>query len=172
MGPISLSRTIDAPRERVFDLISDLSRRPAWTDHFLSGYRLAREQPSGTGAAARFRVGAPGGIDYMETVIADAERPGRIVEKGRGGRWDRTAVHAVWELRGAPEGPTDVALTFWTEPGNLLDRVRELRAGRWWKRRWGRALKRLSGRLEGDSAEQAPVRVGGEDRVPIDSRPA
>ncbi len=172
MGPISLDTSIDAPRERVYDLLCDLSRRPGWTDHFISGYRLAREEPSGAGAAARFEVGAPGGIGYMETVIADAERPQRIVERGRGGRWDRTAVHAVWELSGAPDGPTDLTLTFWTEPGALIDRVGDLRAGRWWRRRWAKALKRLGALLEGKEAQQTPVRLGGEDRVPIDSRPA
>lgn len=80
MGPISLTTTIDAPRERVFDLIVDLGRRPAWTDHFLSDYRLERIPPVGQGAAARFRIDAPGGITYMETVIAEAERPYRVVE--------------------------------------------------------------------------------------------
>ena len=59
MGPISLTTTIDAPRERVFDLIVDLARRPAWTDHFLSDYRLERIPPVGEGAAARFRIDAP-----------------------------------------------------------------------------------------------------------------
>jgi hypothetical protein len=107
----------------------------------------------------------------MDTAIAEAERPQLVVEKGRGGRANRIAVHAVWELSGAPEGPTDVGLTFWTEPATLLDRVREVRAGRWWRRRWKRALKRLAERLEGEPAQDRPMRLGGEDRVSIDSRP-
>ena len=100
MGPISLNITIDAPRERVFDEICDLSRRPSFTDHFISEFHLQRIEPSGRGAAARFRVGAPGGLKYMETVIDEADRPHLISERGRGGRWDRVPVRTTWELSG------------------------------------------------------------------------
>ena len=107
MGPISLTTTIDAPRERVFDEISDLSRRPAWTDHFVSDLHLQRIDPSGRGAAARFRVGAPGGLKFMETVIDEAERPHTIREHGRGGRWDRIPIRTSWELSGGEGALTD-----------------------------------------------------------------
>ena len=70
MGPISLSTSIDASRERVFDFICDLAIRPSWTDHFTSDYRLERILASGQGAAARFRVDAPAGVRYMETMVA------------------------------------------------------------------------------------------------------
>src|SRR5687768_7304996 len=102
MGPISLSIQVDAPRERVFDLICDLSRRPAWTDHFVGHYRLERLDPAGEGAAARFRVGGPGGVEWMETVIAEVERPNKLVEHGSGGRFNRVRILTIWELS---EGP-------------------------------------------------------------------
>ncbi len=167
MGPLSLTTRIDAPRERVFDLICDLSNRPSWTGNFASDYRLAREQPSGVGAAARFCVDAPGGIRYMETVIAEAERPHLIAERGRGGRLDRTTIRAVWELTEGSGGVTELQLTFWTEPGALLDRLGELPfAGRWWKRNWSRALRQLRELVE--SGEEPPERIGiaGRDRLP------
>lgn len=165
MGPISLDISIDAPRERVFDALCDLSRRPSWTDHFISEYRVTDVDGRRLGAAARFRVGAPGGIDYMETVIAEAERPHLVSEKGRGGRWDRTAVRTAWELTGGDGSPTRLELTFWTEPGNLVDRVREFaRAGGWWRRRWGSALRRLREQLEGDSPRPEPLAVAGGNR--------
>ena len=74
MGPISLTTTIDAPRERVFDLIVDLASGPAWTDHFLD--RLSpRANPGAVGGSRRrFRIDAPGGITYMEAVITEAAR--------------------------------------------------------------------------------------------------
>lgn len=172
MGPISLDIEIDAPRERVFDLICDLSRRPGWAPHFGDDYRLERLEPSGEGAAARFRVDAPGGIGFMETVISRAERPHTIVEHGRGGRSDRARVRTIWELSGGAGDVTSVRLTFWTEQPTLLHRLGELRAGRWWRRRWSRALRGLRAALEGDGGlPEASVGVAGGDRQPIDSRP-
>ena len=163
MGPISLNISVDAPRERVFDVICDLGVRPAWIDHFASDYRLARIEATGRGAAARFRVDAPAGVRYMETVIAETDRPYRIVEHARGGRLDHLPMRIVWELE---EGPTTtVTLTFWTLPPGLLDRLREIGREGWWRRRWKRALIRLRDLVE--SGETPPrAAIGGADRVP------
>jgi uncharacterized protein YndB with AHSA1/START domain len=164
VGPISLNSSIDASRERVFDFISDLAIRPSWTDHFASDYRLARIPASGLGAAARFRVDAPAGVRYMETVIAEADRPFRIVEHARGGRLDRLPIRVVWELE---EGPTtNLTLTFWTAPTSAFDRLRELGRTRWWRRRWKKALVRMREQIE---SGVAPARTGvaGGDRIPV-----
>jgi hypothetical protein len=164
VGPISLKISIDAPRERVFDFICDLAVRPSWTDHFASEYRLERIAAQGQGAAARFRVNAPAGVRYMETDIAEAERPFRVVEHGRGGRLDRTPIRTVWELE---EGPTTmVTLTFWTSPPSMLDRVREVGRTRWWKRRWSKALRRMQEIIESGAAVER-TEVAGADRVPV-----
>jgi uncharacterized protein YndB with AHSA1/START domain len=163
VGPISLTVSIDAPRERVFDLLCDLGARSAWIDHFASDYRLERIHATGRGAAARFRVHAPAGVRYMETVIAEVERPYRVVEHARGGRLDRIAMRIVWELE---EGPTTrVSLTFWTIPPGHFDRIREIGRERWWRRRWKRALVRLRELIE---SGEAPPRseVAGGDRIP------
>jgi uncharacterized protein YndB with AHSA1/START domain len=164
VGPISLTTSVDAPRERVFDFISDLSTRLSWIDHFAGDYRLERVAASGPGAAARFRVDAPAGVRYMETVIAEAERPYRVVEHGRGGRLDRVPMRLVWELE---EGPTtNVTLTFWTMPESRFDRFRELGRTRWWQRRWSKALRRMREQIESGAA--APrTEVAGGDRVPV-----
>jgi uncharacterized protein YndB with AHSA1/START domain len=164
VGPISLTISIDAPRERVFDFICDLGIRQSWIDHFASDFRLARIPAQGTGAAARFEVDAPAGVRYMETVIAEADRPFRVVEHGRGGRLDRTPIRTVWELE---EGPTTtVTLTFWTLPSNAFDRVREIGRSGWWKRRWSKALRRMQELIE--SGAKAPrTEVAGADRLPV-----
>src|SRR3954470_3116773 len=164
MGPISLTISIDAPRERVFDFICDLGIRESWIDHFASDYRLERIETRGVGAGARFRVDAPAGLRYMETVIAEVERPSLVVEHGKGGRLDRTAIRTVWELE---EGPTTtVKLTFWTSPPSAFDRVREVGRSGWWKRRWGRALRRVREQIEAGAA--APrAGVAGGDRLPV-----
>jgi uncharacterized protein YndB with AHSA1/START domain len=166
VGPISVHISVDAPRERVFDAISDLGRRASWTDSFISDYRLARIDASGVGAAARFHVGAPG-VKYMETVIASAEPPHTLVERGAGGRGNRTGVRTLWELSGGEGAPTEVELTFATEPRSIVARLLEWRAAGWWRRRWRRALAKLAEQLEGRAAEvPEPVAVGGMDRHP------
>ena len=166
MGPISLNISIDAPRERVFDTICDLSRRPSWAE-FVHEYRLERVEAAGEGAAARFRIDAPGGIRYMETVIAKAQRPHTVAEHGRGGHLDRVPIRAVWELAGGAGGVTELSLTFWTEPGAVFDSVRELGRGRWWRRRWSRALRALRQQLESGEGLPEQVSVAGADRQPV-----
>jgi uncharacterized protein YndB with AHSA1/START domain len=164
VGPISLTISIDAPRERVFDFICDLGIRESWIDHFASDYRLERIETRGVGAGARFRVDAPAGLRYMETVIAEVERPSLVVEHGKGGRLDRTAIRTVWELE---EGPTTtVKLTFWTSPPSAFDRVREVGRSGWWKRRWGRALRRMREQIE-SGASVPRTGVAGGDRLPV-----
>lgn len=163
MGPLTVTTSIDAPRERIFDFICDLAARPSWIDHFASDYRLARIPGSGRGAAARFRVDAPAGVNYMETVIVETERPHRVVEHARGGRLDHISMRLVWELEAGPT--TTVRLTFWTASPSFFDRIRELGRERWWRRRWGRALNRMRDLIE-SGADVPRVQIAGGDRVP------
>jgi hypothetical protein len=163
VGPLTITTSIDAPRERIFDFICDLGIRPSWMDHFAEDYRVQRIPSSGRGAAARFRVDAPAGVRYMETVIAETDRPYRVVEHGRGGRLDRTPIRLVWELEAGPT--TTVKLTFWTAPPSHFDRVREIGRERWWRRRWTRALARMRELIESD-AQVPRVEIAGGDRVP------
>jgi uncharacterized protein YndB with AHSA1/START domain len=163
VGPLTVSTSIDAPRERVFEFICDLSTRPAWIDHFASDYRLERIDASGRGAAARFRVGAPAGVEYMETVIAEVDPPHEIVEHARGGRLDHVSIRLVWELEAGPT--TTVKLTFWTKSNSAFDRIKEIGRERWWHRRWSKALERMRDLIE--SGAQVPrIEVAGADRVP------
>ena len=166
MEPISVETQVDASREEAFDFICDFSRRPAWTDHFAKEFNLERLEPVGVGAAARFRVGAPGGIDYMSTAITEAERPEKIVEQGQGGYLNRVPINAVWELTSGPGAVTTIRLTFWTEPGHHFDRARERGRGGWWKRRWKRALRRLRDAIESGGEGIEPVRVAGGAHQP------
>jgi len=156
MDPVSATITIDAPRERVYELLCDLAVRPALCDHFIEEFRLERLDPVGVGAAARFRVREP--RQWMETVIEVADPPHLVRERGRGGRLNRVPSFTVWELHGAAwQGSCEATLTFWTEPTNPLDRAKELRgAKRKFRRNWTRALERLRELAE---SERAPDRV-------------
>lgn len=166
MGPIRAEVEIDAPRERVFELLGDLAARPSFTDHFLSGFRLTRIEPTGIGAGARFRIEAPLRSVWMDTTIVALEAPHRIVERGSGGRSNRVATHTVWELIAGPGALTTVRVVFWTEPTNPLDRAVELlSAGSHWQRRgWQRALQRLRDGLESEVPAGRRIAVAGGNR--------
>jgi uncharacterized protein YndB with AHSA1/START domain len=166
MGPISTTRSIDAPRERVFDFICDLANRPSFTDHFVGQFRLERLESKGVGASARMRI--PRRHLWMETVIVEASSPHRILERGRGGRWDRIPITASWELVDLPGGRgCDVKLSFLTQPSNLVDRLREgPRAERFYRRQWSIALSRLKDLIESGRAAGRVVVAGG-DRLPV-----
>jgi uncharacterized protein YndB with AHSA1/START domain len=135
---VTVQTTISAPREEVYDFVADLAGRPAYTDHFLEDFRLARANPVGKGAAARFKVRG----QWAELAIRDADRPRRIVEEARIGRLGRNRALAVYEL--IPEaGGTRVELTTYSEPKTAIDRLRQRGAHRWIKRQTRIALRRL-----------------------------
>ncbi|HEX6116188.1 MAG TPA: SRPBCC family protein [Solirubrobacterales bacterium] len=163
MGPISAETTIDAPRERVWAVLRDLANRPAFCDHFQHDFRLERLESAGVGASARFRLEGPRMKIWMETVIEEAEEPQRIFERGQGGRLDRIPSATVWELAEGAGRTTEAKVTFWTEPSNPIDKLRENgRSRRWIRRQWAHALERLKGLAETDSAIE-PVGVAGID---------
>lgn len=165
MRPVSAQVVIDAPREHVFDLLCDLSRRPAFTDHFLEEYRLERLDGVGVGAAARFRLEGAG--TWLDTQIEVAERPHLIREQGRGGPVNRLPVFTVWELAAGPSPQScEVSVTFWAEPTNIFDRLRNpLGRNGQLRRGWSRALRRLKGVAE-TGGVATPVTVAGLDLLP------
>lgn len=165
LGPVTSRISIDAPRERVYEVLSDLANRPAFCDHFAEEYHLLRLESRGVGSAARFRVEAPRFSTWMQTVIVELDPPHRIIEEGRGSRADRMKLGTAWELVEGPTATTELSVTFWAEPDTHLDRFKgKLGAARWYRRQWKRALRRLRDQLEaGETVE--PIRVGGASRI-------
>lgn len=143
MRQVTVDVHISAPRERVFDVVADLGARPAFTDHYLGDYRLARINPYGLGAAARFELRAPLAREYAELSIVEFDRPRRIVEDVRVGRRGRNRSLAVWEFLEEAGGLTHVELTTYSEPATLIDRLKEIGAAGWVKRQTKLALERL-----------------------------
>jgi uncharacterized protein YndB with AHSA1/START domain len=165
MGPLSAEVEIDVPRERAFEAIADLSRRPLFTDHFLTDFHLTRIEARGVGAGARFRVRAPWRSVWMDTNVVELEEPFRVIERGRGGRANRIPTHTVWELTEGPGSLTAVRVSHWTEP-NPLDRALETAsgAGFWQQRGWREALHRLRDALESERPAAERVSVAGGNR--------
>lgn len=163
MGPVSAEIEVDLPRERVFEAIGDLSRRPSFTGHFLSGFHLTRIDAYGVGAGARFRFRNWPRSFWADTAIAEIEAPHRIVEHGRGGRANRIPTTTVWELLGGSGSLTRVRVSFWTEPSNPLDRVLEKLSGAALRqeRAWREALRRLRDLLESDLPAEPGLALAG-----------
>jgi uncharacterized protein YndB with AHSA1/START domain len=140
---VTVSTVITAPREQIFDFVCDLAARPAYTDHFMRDYRLARVNPVGIGAASRFQLKAPFAKEYAELQITEVDRPRRIVEEIRVGRRGRNRSLAVYDFSDEGHGVTRVELTTFSEPATPIDRIKELGAAGWVRRQTAKALKRL-----------------------------
>jgi uncharacterized membrane protein len=166
MGPISAQVEVDAPRERAFDFIADLANRPAFTDHFISGFHLLRIESAGVGAGARFRVDVAPQALWFETTIVNVERPLRISERGRGGRTNRIPGATEWEFRPGPGSLTTVRVVFWTDPSHSIDRAKEILGASsfWLERNWRTALRRLRDRLESGEPAAPRLAVAGASR--------
>lgn len=137
-----MSTVVSAPREAVFDLVGDLSARPAFTDHFMKDFRLARANPRGVGAAARYLLSRRIFKDYVEIMISESRRPERIAEEGRVGRRGRSRLSTVYEFS-EESGGTCVQVTVSSEPKTPIDKLRQRALPGWMKRQEKRSLERL-----------------------------
>lgn len=163
MDPVTVSTTIGRPREEIFDYLADIANHPEFTDHYLVDWRLTREDSVGRGAGARFTFKAPlNRYNQADVTFIEVEAPRRIVEAGRGGKYNRTRLRSVYELEPASGGQTRVTFTLETRPGNLADRLMESLGFRGWiKRKSGKSLRRLRTILEDGEGRGQRITVGG-----------
>jgi len=150
VDPITVSTTIARPREEVFEYLADIANHAEFTDHYLVNWHLTRENSYGKGAGARFRVKAPlNRFSWADVTIADLQPPFRIVEQGRGGKFNRIRMLGTYTLSPGPGATTRVEYSLETLPGMLSDKLMETLGGRAWSRRQAsRALRRLRTILE------------------------
>jgi uncharacterized protein YndB with AHSA1/START domain len=165
VDPVTLNVTIDRPREEVFAYLSDVANYPEFTDHFLTGWRLTREESEGRGAGARYRQG--GRFDrfgYYDLSIAELDPPFRIVAVGRGGKYNRIKTFHQWTLEPSSSG-TRLEYVYETEPPLRTDRIVEALSGRrgWFRRNGGKALRRLRSILEENRDRGARATIAGLD---------
>jgi len=79
-----------APREEVFDYLVDIANHAEFTDHYLTGLASDAEGSVGRGAGAPVRVKAPlQRFSWMGVSLIEVDAPWRIVEAGRGGKYNR-----------------------------------------------------------------------------------
>ena len=164
MDPVTSSVLIDRPREEVYEYLSDIANHWEFSDHYVREVHMTREDTYGVGAGMRFRIPTPlNRFDWVDLTITDVEPPRRIVERGRGGKYNRIRMVVVYTLEPAGPGSTRVTLTTESQPRFPSDRMIEA-FGRGTVRRGQRkALKRLRSILEEgrERGRRATIAAGG-----------
>jgi uncharacterized protein YndB with AHSA1/START domain len=149
--PVTVSVIIDRPREEVFAYLVDIANHQEFTDHYLVDWRMTRVNTTGQGAGGRFRYKAPlQRFDFADVTFVDVDPPRRIVQAGRGGKYNRTRLRSIFELEQGSGGVTRVTLTVETRPGTFADRLMESFGLRGWlKRKSAKGLRRLRATIAG-----------------------
>jgi uncharacterized protein YndB with AHSA1/START domain len=164
VDPVSITVTIDRPRDEVFAYLADIANHPEFSDHYLKEWRLTRLDSVGRGAGARFRVDAPlQRFSWADTTFVEVEPPRRIVALGRAGKFNRIRTTAIWTLDVAPGGGTDVEYMLEYEPALPTDRIMEALTGQraWFRRNLLKAMRRLQAILEENEDRGARATVAG-----------
>ena len=145
-----MSSTISKPREEVFEYLADIANHPEFTDHYLVDWRLLREETYGTGAGARFRMKQPfRRFNWADVTFVELEPPFRIVQRGRGGKYNRIRMLGTYTLSPGPAGSTRLEYPLETVPVMASDRIMEAFGGnRWTRRQTAKAVRRLRTILE------------------------
>ena len=172
MDPLITEVTIARPREEVWEYLADIANHAEFTDHFLVDWRLTREDTYGVGAGARWKSKAPmNRFPWGDSTIVEAERPARIVEVGRIGKYNRIRTIGVYELEPSGRG-TRVKFTFESEPKLPSDKLLERFGGRGWlKRKLRKSMRRLQSILEEDYGRGTRPTIAGGARKPATGSP-
>ena len=163
MDPVTVSTPVALPREEVFEYLADIANHAEFTDHFMTDWHLTREDPYGRGAGARFRVRVPlTRFSWGDSTFIEVRPPYRIVEAGRGGKFNRVRSLGTYTLTPGPGDTTHVEFSFETRPATFADRLLEgLGARSWLKRKNAKAMRRLRAILEDDDQRGKRATIAG-----------
>jgi uncharacterized protein YndB with AHSA1/START domain len=161
--PFTVSTTIAKPREEVFEYLADIANHAEFTDHYLVNWHLTRVDSYGAGAGARFRMKAPlARFAWADMTFAEVQPPYRILERGRGGKYNRIRMLGTYTLSPGPSGTTRVEYTLETVPVMPSDKLMESLGGRIWTRRQtAKAMRRLREILEENRGRGRRASVAG-----------
>jgi uncharacterized protein YndB with AHSA1/START domain len=161
--PFTVETTISRPREEVFEYLADIANHAEFTDHYLVDWHLTRENSYGTGAGARFRIKAPRArFNWADMSFVEVQPPFRIIERGRGGKYNRIKMLGSYTLSPGPGGSTRVEYTLETVPVFPSDHLMEALGGNaWLKRKTRKAMGRLRTILEEDRDRGRRATVAG-----------
>jgi carbon monoxide dehydrogenase subunit G len=153
VDPFTVTVNVALPREQVFEYLADIANHAEFTDHYLVDWHLTRVESYGEGAGARFRIKAPlnNRFSWADMTIAELQPPFKVVERGRGGKFNRIKMIGTYEITEPHAGISRVQYTYETDAKVLSDVFAENFGGRAWaKRKAKKAMKRLRAILEED----------------------
>jgi uncharacterized protein YndB with AHSA1/START domain len=150
MDPITVETTIARPREEVFEYLADIANHPEFSDHYLVDWHLLRVESYGLGAGARFKVDAPlTRFGWADLTFAEVQQPFKIVERGRGGKYNRIRMVGTYTLTPVSgDTTTKVEFTFETEPVMPSDKLLDAINRGWYRRQLKKSMRRLRSILE------------------------
>jgi carbon monoxide dehydrogenase subunit G len=137
MKPVTVTTTIDRPREEIHAVLDDLMNHEAFTDHFLTDYQRTDKG---------IRVKGKGGGGWMEITPVESTLD-RIVEEGRSGRGGRRHTKGIYTLE-PKNGSTVVSFTNEIESAGVGDRIAAPLIRAYLRKQNGRALERLKEQME------------------------
>ncbi|HMJ33538.1 MAG TPA: SRPBCC family protein [Baekduia sp.] len=155
MKPISVSTTVDRPRQEVFEHLDVLANHLPFLDHFMVDAQLSGP-PSGVGAHVRFRALSPGRSEWMESTVAAVE-PGVSVAEDTVGARGRRRLRGTYRLADAGPDRRSTLVTFElvTVDAPAVERLAAPLVRPWLTKQNARALARLKEQLEGRDAATA-----------------
>jgi uncharacterized protein YndB with AHSA1/START domain len=154
MQPITVSITVDRPREEVYAFLDVLGNHRGFTDHFLLDWTLSGPA-AGVGAKARMRGKAPGGASqWMDMEVVDAEAPARIVERSVSAGGKRR-TRGTYRLEEAGDGRTRIEFELVYEAAPTADRLLSPLVRAWLRKANDTAMRRLAEQLQSDRAPAA-----------------
>ena len=153
MKPVSVTVTVERPREEVFAHLDVLANHEAFTDHFLVDWKLSGP-PAGVGATLHANAKAFGRTEPFELTVVEAQRPSMIAEvtTAAGGR---RRTRGTYKLAEAGPAATDVTFELAVEAAPPLERLAAPLTRSWLAKQNARAMARLKAQLEGSPAPAA-----------------
>jgi uncharacterized protein YndB with AHSA1/START domain len=154
MQPVTVSVTVERPRDEVYAFLDVLGNHEPFTNHFLVDWML--DGPAaGVGAKARMRGKAPGGqSEWMDMEVVEAVPPERIVERAVSGA-GRRRTRGTYRLEALGERRTRIEFELAHEAAPAGDRMLAPVVRAWLRKANGRALQRLAAQLASDRVPAA-----------------
>jgi uncharacterized protein YndB with AHSA1/START domain len=154
MQPVTVSVTVERPRDEVYAFLEVLGNHEPFTNHFLLDWSL--DGPAGgVGARARMRGRAPGGqSEWMDMEVVEAVAPERIVARAVSGGGTRR-TRGTYRLIALGEHRTKVEFELVYEAAPAGDRMLAPVVRAWLRKVNGRAMERLGEQLASDRVPAA-----------------
>jgi uncharacterized membrane protein len=143
--PVTVSVTVEKPRQDVYEFLEVLANHEAFTDHLFTDWKFSGPR-RGVGAQARARVNAPSSREWTEFEIVEAEPDQRIVEEGVGAGGKRR-TRGTYLLEDLPEGKTRISFELAWQEVPRIERLAPPLNRAFVRRANGRSMRRLAKQL-------------------------